>query len=70
MLCELCRELDDNRRKQSSKIAQISNVHWEDVGGLAHVQREILDAIELPLKHPHLFPKNSGRSGILMYGES
>jgi hypothetical protein len=70
ILCELCRELDANRQKQSSKIAQISNVHWEDVGGLAHVRREILDAIELPLKHPHLFPKNGGRSGILLYGES
>jgi SpoVK/Ycf46/Vps4 family AAA+-type ATPase len=65
-LAQLCAELDANRRQQSS--ASVSNVHWDDVGGLAHVRREIMDAIELPLKHPHLFPKTGGRSGILLYG--
>lgn len=65
-----CIEIDEGRRKQSSNLSQISNVHWEDVGGLAHVRIEIMDAIELPLQHPHLFPKNGGRSGILLYGMS
>lgn len=65
----LCEELDTIRRKKSSALAHISNVHWDDVGGLAHVRREIMDAIELPLKHPHLFPKSGGRSGILLYGK-
>jgi hypothetical protein len=67
-LRDCCAKSDEERRKNSSNLAQISNVHWEDVGGLAHVRREIMDAIELPLKHPHLFPKNGGRSGILLYG--
>jgi hypothetical protein len=66
-LRQLCEELDTIRRK-SSTLARISNVHWEDVGGLVHVRQEIMDAIELPLKHPHLFPKGGGRSGILLYG--
>ena len=45
----------------------IPNIKWEDVGGLSHVRGEIMDAIELPLKYPHLFGK-SKRSGILLYG--
>lgn len=63
-----CQKLDAKHRNQSSsKVARVSNVHWNDVGGLSHVRREILDAIELPLKHPHLFP-SGGRAGILLYG--
>jgi hypothetical protein len=65
----LVQELDVTRRKKSSTAVRISNVRWEDVGGLAYVRTEIMDAIELPLKHPHLFPKGGGRSGILLYGE-
>jgi ATP-dependent 26S proteasome regulatory subunit len=63
-----CKDLDAGRRTASSDVARISSVSWEDVGGLDHVRAEILDAIELPLKHPHLFPPNTGRSGILLFG--
>jgi ATP-dependent 26S proteasome regulatory subunit len=66
-LQNLCQELHTAKRMQSSKVARVSNVHWDDVGGLAHVRKEIMDAIELPLKYPHLFPSR-GRSGILLYG--
>ena len=31
---------------------KIPSVYWSDIGGLAHVRDEILDVIELPLKHP------------------
>ena len=65
---ELCHELDASRRKSSSDVSNISNVSWEDVGGLDHVRAEIMDAIELPLKYPQLFPPNGGRSGILLFG--
>ena len=65
---KLCKAFDAGRRNTSSDVARISNVSWEDVGGLDHVRAEILDAIELPLKHPHLFPPNTGRSGILLFG--
>ena len=65
---ELCEKLDSKRRKLSSALSHISNVSWDDVGGLDHVRTEIMDAIELPLKYPQLFPSNSGRSGILLFG--
>ena len=65
---KLCKDLDAGRRTTSSDVARISSVSWNDVGGLDHVRAEILDAIELPLKHPHLFPPNTGRSGILLFG--
>jgi ATP-dependent 26S proteasome regulatory subunit len=66
---EFCQDLDATRRDQTSDVSNVSKVKWEDVGGLAHVRAEIMDAIELPLKHPHLFPSNAGgRSGILLYG--
>lgn len=64
---DMCTILDAKRRQKAS--ASVSNVHWDDVGGLSHVRREIMDAIELPLKYPHLFPNTSGRSGILLYGK-
>lgn len=44
-------------------------VKWDDVGGLGSVKQEILDVIELPLKHPEVFGKGvKRRAGILLYG--
>jgi len=44
-------------------------VKWDDIGGLGSVKREILDVIELPLKHPEVFGKGvKRRAGILLYG--
>ncbi|GAX25199.1 peroxin-6 [Fistulifera solaris] len=65
LLREICEE-HDNKTKLSS-MAKIPKVHWEDVGGLSHVRSEIMEAIELPLQHPNLFPPST-RSGILLYG--
>ncbi len=59
-----CAQLDTKQRKSTPHIP---SVHWHDVGGMANVRSEIIDAIELPLQHPNLFP-NGGRSGILLYG--
>jgi len=75
LLKDLCEQFDEQRRHKSC-LGRIPSVHWEDVGGLANVRREIMNAIELPLKHPHLFgspssSSSSGRrttSGILLYG--
>jgi peroxin-6 len=66
VLQKLCNERDVTRRESGQ--ARIAPVHWQDVGGLAHVRQEILDTIELPLKYPHLFSNSSGRSGVLLYG--
>lgn len=42
---------------------------WEDIGGLEDVKRSILDTVELPLKHRHLFAGGlRRRSGVLLYG--
>ncbi|KAL3939684.1 MAG: hypothetical protein SGBAC_005629 [Bacillariaceae sp.] len=68
VLKDICSLLDARKRKLSSQSSRVSNIDWDDVGGLAHVRLEIMDAIELPLKYPHLFPGNQGRSGILLYG--
>ncbi|KAL4146052.1 hypothetical protein PRNP1_011925 [Phytophthora ramorum] len=35
--------------------ASIPNVKWTDVGGLEDVKDEILDVVQLPIKHPELF---------------
>lgn len=55
-------------KSTSIKSSQIPNIHWQDIGGLHHVRKEIVDAIELPLKYPKLFQGVSQRSGILLYG--
>ncbi len=48
---------------------QVPNVQWEDVGGLEDVKAAILETIELPLRHPHLFTQGlRRRSGVLLYG--
>ncbi|KAG7854640.1 hypothetical protein KL939_004913 [Ogataea angusta] len=63
--------INDARNKFSDMIGtpRIPDVKWEDVGGLDLVKDEILDTIEMPLKHPELFSKGmKKRSGILFYG--
>ena len=47
--------------------SSIPNVRWEDIGGLDSIRKEIMDAVELPLKYPHYF-EGSRRSGILLFG--
>lgn len=62
----------ENARDESSKslgVPTIPSVTWEDVGGMDLAKSEILDTIELPLKHPELFASGvKKRSGILFYG--
>jgi peroxin-6 len=53
----------------AANVPKIPNVRWVDIGGLAHVREEIMDVIELPLKHPELFASGvKRRAGILLYG--
>ncbi|KAH3687227.1 hypothetical protein WICPIJ_001784 [Wickerhamomyces pijperi] len=63
--------INDARSKFSDAIGapRIPTVTWDDIGGLDIVKGEILDTIELPLKHPELFSSGvKKRSGILFYG--
>lgn len=60
-------------RKQHSETsggsAKIPKVLWSDIGGLEHVKETILETIQLPLTHPHLFQSGAKqRSGVLLYG--
>lgn len=65
------KSINDARNKFSDSIGapRIPNVTWDDIGGLDVVKDEILDTIDMPLKHPELFSNGvKKRSGILFYG--
>lgn len=51
-------------QSQHLDAPKIPKVYWEDIGGLEKLKKELLKAIEFPIKFPHLF-KNSSlkRSG-------
>ncbi|MEM3744693.1 MAG: CDC48 family AAA ATPase, partial [Candidatus Micrarchaeaceae archaeon] len=46
------------------------NVHWDDVGGLESVKKELKEAVDLPLKKPEMFEKIGIRPvrGVLLVG--
>jgi transitional endoplasmic reticulum ATPase len=46
------------------------NVHWGDVGGLTALKQRLVEAVEWPLKYPHLFEKGgvTPPKGILLVG--
>ncbi|XP_057700769.1 peroxisomal ATPase PEX6 [Corythoichthys intestinalis] len=47
---------------------KIPAVSWEDVGGLELAKKDILDTLQLPLRHPQLSSLKLNRTGILLYG--
>ncbi len=51
-------------------LVEIPKVTWENVGGLEDVKREIIEAVEWPLKYPEKFRKFGIRppKGVLLYG--
>ncbi len=51
-------------------FVEIPKVTWHDVGGLDDVKREIVEAVEWPLKYPEKFKKFGIRppKGVLLYG--
>ncbi len=51
-------------------LVEIPKVSWEDVGGLDDVKREIIEAVEWPLKFPEKFRKFGIKppKGILLFG--
>jgi len=46
------------------------NVHWDDIGDLVEVKRELVESVEWPLKYRELFEHAGGNQprGILLYG--
>ena len=51
-------------------LVEVPKVTWNDVGGLEDVKREIIEAVEWPLKYPEKFKKFGIRppKGVLLYG--
>ncbi|XP_077574973.1 peroxisomal ATPase PEX6 [Stigmatopora nigra] len=47
---------------------KIPSVRWEDVGGLERVKKDILDTLQLPLRHPQLSSLKLNRTGVLLHG--
>lgn len=61
-----------NLGKQDNRFlfAQETNVCWEDIGGLEDAKEQMIEAIELPHKHPDIYKKYNKRAvkGILLWG--
>ncbi|RJQ64296.1 MAG: AAA family ATPase [Desulfobacteraceae bacterium] len=51
-------------------FAEVPDVRWEDVGGLGTIKERLVEAVEWPLKFPHLFEEAGVRptKGILLSG--
>lgn len=51
-------------------LVEISEISWDDVGGLNEARQEIIEAVEWPLKSPEKFLKMGIQppKGILLYG--
>jgi transitional endoplasmic reticulum ATPase len=51
-------------------FVEVPNVRWQDVGGLAQVKQQLLEAVEWPLQYADLFTKACIRppKGILLVG--
>jgi transitional endoplasmic reticulum ATPase len=51
-------------------LVETPNTKWDDVGGLEEVKRDLVEAVEWPLKYPDSFERMGIRPsrGILLYG--
>jgi len=51
-------------------FVEVPDVKWSDVGGLEDIKKQLMEAIEWPLKYPELFTKakTTPPKGILLYG--
>ncbi|MGZ3382287.1 MAG: AAA family ATPase, partial [Isosphaeraceae bacterium] len=51
-------------------FVEIPNVTWDEVGGLDDVKRQLIEAVEWPLKHPEIFAQAGVKPprGILLSG--
>jgi transitional endoplasmic reticulum ATPase len=51
-------------------FVELPNVRWENVGGFSALKHSLIEAVEWPLKYPHLFEKAGTHppKGILMCG--
>ena len=51
-------------------LVEVPNIRWSDIGGLKDVKKQLIQAVEWPLKYSDLFAKSGAipPKGILLYG--
>lgn len=51
-------------------FVEVPDVHWQDIGGLSDIKERLIEAVEWPLKYPHLFERAGVKppKGILLNG--
>jgi len=51
-------------------LVETPNIKWEDIGGLASVKQELVEAVDWPLKYPDSFKRLGVNppKGVLLYG--
>jgi transitional endoplasmic reticulum ATPase len=57
-------------KPEEGKAKEVSDVHYEDIGGLSRELEMVREMIELPLRHPELFERLGIEppKGVLLYG--
>ncbi|KAK4307677.1 hypothetical protein Pmani_020571 [Petrolisthes manimaculis] len=67
---DLLKALDELQAGRSEALGapRIPQVRWDEVGGLEEAKKEIVNTIQLPLRHPALVSSKLRRSGVLLYG--
>ena len=63
-------ELKEEAYKPEEGKAEVSDVHYEDIGGLGRELQLVREMIELPLRHPEIFERLGIQppKGVLLYG--
>jgi transitional endoplasmic reticulum ATPase len=63
-------ELKEEPYKSEERNQEVTNVHYEDIGGLGRELQLVREMIELPLRHPEIFEKLGIQppKGVLFYG--
>jgi len=53
-----------------STTVQVPNVKWEDIGGLEHVKKQLIEMVQWPFEHPEIFMKYGQKPsrGVLFFG--
>ncbi len=59
-----------DREEESFTLTELSDVSWDDIGGLETAKTEMIEAIELPLRERSLYRHYNKRpiKGVLLYG--
>lgn len=67
---DVVKALDELQSSRSEALGapRIPQVKWNEVGGLEEAKRQVINTIQLPLRHPSLVSNKLRRSGVLLYG--